>query len=137
MRKIVYTRPDGGISVVNPVTSEQDAWNKLPANALNPRFVAASEVPIDRTFRNAWKADLTVDMPKAREIHRDALRQKRAPLLAALDTAYMLADETGNVAEKARIAAKKQALRGVTADPAIDSASTPEELKEAIPVALK
>lgn len=149
MKKIIYTRPDGGISVVHPVINtapelepiteaeaEERAWNKLPSDAINPRFVNETEIPSDRTFRNAWKSDLTVDMPKAREIHKNRLREMRAPLLAALDTQYMRADEAGDVATKAAVAAKKQALRDVTAVPAIDAATTPEELKTVIPSVL-
>jgi hypothetical protein len=53
-----------------------------------------------------------------------------------LDTAYMRADEVGDQQEKRRIATQKQALRDVTADPRIDAAATPEELKAVIPDAL-
>ena len=140
MRKIIYTRPDGGISVVHPATTEDAAWAKLPLDAINPRFADASEIPQDRTFRNAWKdtgASVDHDMPKCRELHRAMLRGLRAPLMAALDAAYMRADEIGDAAEKARIAAKKQALRDVTADPAIAAATTPEELKNVLPAALR
>ena len=98
------------------------------------------DAPSDRTFRNAWRLDgdgaVEVDMDKAREIHREKLRGIRKPLLEALDVEYQRADEAGNTAEKKRVAAKKQALRDVTADPAIDAASTPDELKAVIPAAL-
>lgn len=90
----------------------------------------------DRAFRNAWVLtgkDVTVDMPKARELHRDRLRVLRAPKLAELDMQYLRADETKDETEKARIATEKQALRDVTADPAIEAATTPEELKAVIP----
>ena len=151
MRKIIYTRPDGGLSVVGPVINttppeqiteaqaEQRAWAKLPKDAINPRFVEESEVPTDRAFRNAWvdTGTVAVDMPKAREIHKDNLRRQRAPLLVSLDVDYQRADERGDTAEKARVAAKKQALRDATADPSIAAAKTPEELKAAIPEALK
>ena len=146
MRKIIYQRLDGGVSVVHPVINtlgevagfteaqaEQRAFAKLPADAINPRFVDAADIPTDRTFRDAWKPDLTVDMPKAREIHREHLRQMRAPLLAALDAEYLRADELGDLTEKARIASKKIALRNVTADPAIGAAITPERLAAVIP----
>lgn len=148
-RKIVYTRPDGGISIVYPVfnlndpegwteaDSEKRAWDKLPADAINPRFVDDAQLPTDRYFRDAWKHDLTVDMVKAREIHKDRLRAQRAPLLAALDIEYQIADEKGDAAAKKTVADKKQALRDVTDDPAIASAATPEELKAAIPAVLK
>ena len=152
MRKIIFTRPDGGLSVVTPAINtfgevegfteadaEQRAWNKLPADAINPRWADASEVPADRAFRNAWEdtGKIGVNMPKAREIHKDKLRQIRTPLLAALDVEYQRADEQGDAVLKAQIAAKKQTLRDVTKRPAITAAKTPDELKAAIPDALK
>lgn len=152
MKKIIYTRSDGGISVVSPVINkfgepdnfteadaEKRALDKLPAGAINPRFVSADEVPADRTFRNAWEdvGKIQVNMPKAREIHKDHLRQLRAPLLAALDIEYQRADEQNNTALKTQIAAEKQALRDATKHPAIAAAKTPDELKVAIPNALK
>jgi hypothetical protein len=95
----------------------------------------------DQTFRNAWrdgggnKPD--VDMVKARDIHRNRLRRMRAPLLEDLDAEYMQADEAGDQQAKRAIAARKQALRDVTSDAAIDAAMTPEALKAVIPDALK
>ena len=67
MRKIVYTNSSGILCVVHPVRNtigetlttdaeiEQRAWNKLPTDAINPKFVNASDIPTDRTFRNAWE----------------------------------------------------------------------------------
>lgn len=96
-------------------------------------------IPADRSFRNAWRHDgasLSVDMPAARGIHRDRMRAARAPLLAALDVAYQRADEKGDAAAKAVVADRKQALRDVTADAAIDAATTPDELVAVWPVIL-
>lgn len=152
MKKIVYTRPDGGLSIVTPIINTHPvpeditesqailrAWDKLPKDAINPRFVDESEIPTDRTFRNAWEDNgaVSVNMPKAREIHRQIMRYKRAPMLSALDIDYQRADERGDSALKAEIAVRKQALRDVTADPAIESATTPEELKAVIPSAFR
>ncbi len=77
-RRIVFTRPDGGTEIVAPVINtdediteemaEQRAWDALPAGAISPRWIAKEEVPTDRTFRSAWKADWTIDMTKAVEI---------------------------------------------------------------------
>lgn len=152
MRKIIYTRPDGGLSVVIPIINthpvrediteeeaEQRAWGKLPAEAINPRFVTDAEIPTDRTFRNAWAdsgQSVYTDMAKARVIHKNRLRAMREPKLLALDIQYMRADEAGNLALKNEIAKKKQALRDVTADPRIESAQTPEEIKNVIPPVL-
>ena len=152
MRKIIYTRPDGGLSVVHPVINtypkreeiteeeaEQRSWDRLPKDAINPRFVGESEIPTDRAFRNAWEDNggVKVNMPKAREIHKIGLRELRAPKLAALDIEYQRADERGDSAAKVSISRKKQALRDVTTDQRISAAATIDELKAAIPDALK
>lgn len=140
MRKIIYTRPDGGVSVISvPIDKDEalaTAMALLPPEALNARIVDEVIIPANRTFRNAWRQDgMTVrtDMPLARELWRDHLRRLRAPKLAALDTAYLLADETGNQQEKARIAAQKRVLRDVTSLPDIEAAQTPDELKAVMP----
>lgn len=83
-------------------------------------------------LRPAWKVEnggIGFDMEKARDIWRGRLRAARAPLLADLDIAYQRADETGDADSKANIASRKQALRDITSDPAIDTASTVEELR--------
>jgi hypothetical protein len=80
---------------------------------------------------------IAINMAKAREIQRDRIRALREPLFADLDVAYQRADEIGDAEAKAAIAARKQALRDATKDPAIDAAKTPEELKAAIPDVLK
>lgn len=150
MRKIVYTLPNGNLAVVHPVRNtlgetlqtdseiEQRALAKLPADAIDPTWV--DSVPTDRTFRNAWAKSgngVSVNMPKARGLHRERLRQLRAPKLAALDVEYMRADEQGAVELKDAIKRRKQFLRDVTSDPRIDAATTPEELAQVIPSALK
>jgi hypothetical protein len=132
MERIAYTRPDGGVSVVIPAKGRDivDILVDIPADATNVTVIDA--VPTDRAFRDAWTFDgrsFGHDMVKAREIHRDRLRVQRAPLLVALDVAYARADEAGDVAAKAKIAADKQALRDVTDNPAIDAAQTVDELK--------
>ena len=150
--KILYTRPDGGVSVVHaaeqsdvakyaPEVSEMTegrfiAWIKdkdVPADAADVRIIEDADIPSDRHFRNAWAYDGTikVDMPKAREIHKNNLRRERTPLLAALDVEYQRADESGDTAKKRAIAAEKQALRDITQHPGIAAAATPEELKTA------
>jgi hypothetical protein len=79
---------------------------------------------------------ITINMSKAREIHRDRLRRMRVPKLAALDVASIRAMETNDTARLAEIAKQKQTLRDVTADPRIDAAATPEALSAVIPNSL-
>lgn len=99
------------------------------------------ETPNERTFRNAWTLGtnpedgvITVDMDKAKDIWREKIRQARGPKFEELDAAFMKALETG--ADTADIVDQKQALRDAPADPAIEAATTPDELKLVQPAGL-
>ena len=94
------------------------------------RDASSLTVPSDRTFRGAWKFNgnaVEIDMAAARTIHKDNLRAERAPRLAVLDLDYMKALEAGSGADA--IAAKKKALRDVTADAKIANAADADALK--------
>ncbi len=115
---IIYTQDNGTASIIQPteealatMTIAQIAAKDVPAG-VPFQIVDASTIPSDRTFRNAWKGDLTVDMPKAVEITKDRLRAERAPLLEAQDVAFQRAMETGD--STAAIVAEKNRLRDVT-----------------------
>ena len=94
------------------------------------RDTASLTLPTDRTFRDAWvygdSEVVEVDMPKAQEIFKDNLRRERQPLLEALDVEYMKAMERGE--DTTAIVAQKVALRDITADARIASATTPDQL---------
>ncbi len=70
---------------------------------------------------------IKTDMAKAREIHKDRIRQARTSKLAELDIEFQKALETG--ASTTDIVSKKQALRDAPADSAIASADTETKLK--------
>ena len=72
---------------------------------------------------------ININMNKARDIHREKVRQARNPKLAAKDVEFQRALETG--ADTSAIVAAKQALRDAPAASAIEAASTPDELKQA------
>lgn len=76
---------------------------------------------------------ISIDMDKARALHRARLRIVRKPLLDALDLAWKRAMEAGDAKRAAAVAAEQQALRDLPADPAIDAAKTPEQLLAALP----
>ena len=76
---------------------------------------------------------ITVNMTKAREIKRDQVRAERMPLLEQLDVEFMRTQEQGDQTKADEIASEKQALRDVTDHPAIDAATTPDELKAVRP----
>ena len=98
-----------------------------------------SEIPTDRTYRNAWtwNGKIEHDMVKARNIHRDRMREARKPKLEAMDIAYVRADEAGNTLLKSQIAAKKQVLRDITILPTIEASTTVDQLKTVWPEILK
>ena len=94
-------------------------------------------IPAERTFRDGWEANtdtnvISVNMAKAKDIWRDKIRAARVEPLAALDTAFMKAQETS--ASTTQIVADKQALRDAPALSSIDAASTPDELKAIQPI---
>lgn len=155
--RIIYQNESGGCSVVVPtaealasMTLDQVAAKVVPAGTPY-KIVPATEIPSDRTYRNAWAADvvngkINHDMVKAREIHKDHMRRVRKPLLEALDLEYFKHDEIsriGTPAEKAAansalatVIAQKKALREVTANPGIAAATTFPELKQVWPTEL-
>jgi len=85
-----------------------------------------------RLFRDAWSgmagSKVVVDMPKAKELQKDRIRQDRKPHLESLDVAFNRALETDDDAENTAIAALKRKARDVTDDPRIDAATTDTEL---------
>jgi len=70
---------------------------------------------------------IKTDMAKAREIHKDRIRNVRTLKLAELDIEFQKALETSS--STTDIVSKKQALRDAPADSAINSASNEAELK--------
>jgi len=115
---IIYTQDNGTVAIIRPteealatMTLAQIAAKDVPAG-VPFQIVDAATIPTDRTFRNAWKGDLTVDMPKAQEITRERLRAERAPLLIAQDVLMSRAQENG--ASTVAIVAEKNRLRDVT-----------------------
>lgn len=144
---IIFEGEAGGCSIVVPNPDSGLTMDELAASVVPSgvpyRIVEDTEIPTDRTYRDAWEVDLAGgriihNMAKARDIHKDHMRRVRKPLLEALDQQYLRADErraAGN-ADKAQVAAQKQALREVTRHAGIVTASTPEELKAVWPAEL-
>ena len=127
---IIYKQDNGTVAIIRPteealatMTLAQIAAKDVPAG-VPFQIVDAATIPTDRAFRNAWKDDLTVDMPKAVEITKDRLRAERAPLLIEQDVAFQKAQETGG--SIAAIVAEKKRLRDITK---LDPGLTLEQLK--------
>ena len=99
-------------------------------------IVEHSQLPQDRTFRNAWKVKAggaDVDMPKARTIQMDRIREKRSTKWDDLDQEYMICDEQGDAPGKSEIAAQKQVLRDLPTTFDLESITDPAILKDTWP----
>lgn len=86
----------------------------------------------------AWDANLediaspiafSINMEKAKECHTQYIRKFRDFELPKLDIEYQKADEAGDIALKATIAAKKQKLRDMPSDARIVNCSDFDTLK--------
>ena len=146
VKRYLISLPNGNLSVCNPIEGlEQECLDKVLAS-YEAEFgvaVTAIECPIVdlapiRVFRNAWKVEagvVDVDMPKARGIQMDKIREVRNKELAKKDIEFMRAIEDGDTDVQATIKAKKQELRDIpqTFDLTTD---TPEELKAKWPEGL-
>ena len=55
-----------------------------------------------------------IDINKAKDIHKDKIREVRNPLLQAKDVEYMRAQEAGDTQKVSEVVAEKQALRDAT-----------------------
>ena len=129
MSKIIYTNSDGTVSIINPTGDVNDAIKDVPSG-LSYEIVEDSVIPTDRTFRNAWKQNnktIETDIAKAREIHKNNIRNARTPKFAELDIEFQKALETSS--STTDIVSKKQTLRDAPADSGIASADTEAKLK--------
>jgi ribosomal protein S12 len=58
-QRIIYPTPEGGVAVIIPapecgLTIEEIAAKDVPAG-VEYKIVDVSDIPSDRTFRNAWE----------------------------------------------------------------------------------
>jgi len=103
-KRIVYSRPDGGVSIVCPAPqriaelmadnmTEDEAVaviqvKDVPGDATNVEVMERAQIPASREFRNAWEKPGTgapaVNMPKAREIHAERIATGQASEIAHL-----------------------------------------------------
>lgn len=114
-------------------TAQPVRWRRVTAAAVEALTTGR------RMYRDAWIDDgttLTHNMVKARALHRTFLRAQRDKAFAALDAAYLRADEDGNGAAKSEIRAQKQRLRDLPNDPALEAATSVDELRALWPVTL-
>lgn len=128
-KRIIYATPEGGVAVVIPapgVTFEQ-VVKAVPVGTPYD-LIDVSEVPSDRTFRNAWEKNgkaIVHNLDKAKNIAHEKRRAKRAAEFAPLDI------EATIPAKAAAAEAARQVIRDryEVMQTNIDEAATIEELK--------
>ena len=53
-QRIIYPTDDGGVAIIIPAESVEAAMKDIPEGKPH-KIVDASDIPTDRTFRNAWE----------------------------------------------------------------------------------
>jgi len=134
-KRIIYENNDGGVSIVIPAIEDMDAVIRKSVPEGTPyEIIEAADIPSDRIFRDAWSKNGTtidVDMPKARLIHMDRIRKVRDEELDKTDQELLRAIEDGE--DIVPIKDRRQKLRDIPQDFDLETAATPEELKELWP----
>jgi hypothetical protein len=136
MKRIIFQNESGGVSVIIPsgeLSIEQVAKKDVPAGVAY-EIVDVSEVPSDRTFRDAWvMGDCCIDhdLDKCKAIGHDRRRAARAEEFKPYDEiiAKQIPGVTAVEAEAAR-----QGIRDkyATIQDAIESAENPDAIKAAL-----
>jgi len=134
MNKIItYPQENGVVAIIIPTVefletnSIEDVAAKDVPKGLPFKIINESEIPTDRTFRDAWEygESISVNFAKAQDITKERLRRKREPLLTALDVQFQRALETQS--DTSAIVVEKQRLRDITK--LVDTAKTLDDLK--------
>ena len=150
-----YTNKEGNLEILIPAyndgarsadDTDDDLLERLIArkqadggipSVASYRIIDHSEVPSDRIFRDSWEdtgtGPVQVNLPKARGIHMDRIRQVRNAELVKKDVDFMRAIEAGDTSAQSTIAAEKQTLRDIPQTYNLSCFKTPEELKAAWP----
>jgi hypothetical protein len=116
---IVYSRVNGGVSVVVPasdISLEEIIQRDIPSN-VEVYTISSEQLPKDIDFRDCWElinGSVNVNISQAKEVWKNKWREARKPKLEQLDIDYMRALEQGDTQAQQEIVQLKQALRDVT-----------------------
>jgi hypothetical protein len=114
------------------------AWSESKPHKVPIKEVTLGKLedsPKDRIYRNAWHkpnkdGPIEIHVGRAKEIHRNHLREARTVLLAQLDVEYIRAHEQNDTIKVKQIVDRKNKLRDITKHPDIDNAQTVDDLKK-------
>jgi len=126
MQVIIY-KTETGIAIISPTPKidVNDCLLAIPKGA-EYKIVDASELPKDRTFRNAWGYDLKEDIEKSKEIWKDKLRAEREIAFKINDDKRKVAIRRGESVEEI----DKEAERLCNVPQLVDACKTIDEIKE-------
>jgi hypothetical protein len=109
---------------------------EIETGSSNATVCEDTDIPTDTTFRGAWMRGtdtaVTVSMPRALAIAKDAVRTARAPLITALDVLFTKAQGAKNQTAADAAEARRQKLRDAPADTRLSAATDPAALKTAM-----
>ncbi len=117
---IIFKNEDNSVGIIHPAKGVTvDRLIMGVPHGLSYEVVDVSDIPTDRSFRDAWAHDTTASpekidlhVEKAKEVSLERIRIERKPLLESLDLEFIKALETG--ADTTEITTKKQDLRDAT-----------------------
>ena len=134
MSKIIYTNPDGTVSVVIPSgeVPVEDLPEKL--GLTDYEIVEDEAIPSDRTFRNAWvKTGATVieDLTKSKEVGHELRRAARSEEFKPYDEliAKQIPGADTDAAEASRVTIR---AKYATMQVSIEDAATTADIKTAL-----
>lgn len=147
--KIAYTAISGDVAIAHSASKEQVELSmgplsddefaahilerSVPDGAANVMVFPENWSPPDSgIYRAAWQCvdgEVKIGMGRAKQIHRQMLRDRRAVLFSGLDVEFIRAQEDDDREALKRIAAQKKKLRDVTSHPLIDKAETINDLE--------
>ena len=132
---IVYQLKDQPLAIITPTKEGLDKLGidgivkrRVPEGA-EYKIIKEDELINDRYFRNAWElknGKIIENLDKAKEIHKEKLREERKPLLEKLDVDYMRALERNE--ETKFIISEKTRLRQITDK--VNSCETLEDIRK-------
>jgi hypothetical protein len=141
---IFFANPDDPTRVSIMYPADDISVDEAIRRFINPdlpyRVMEPKDFPVpDPDYDDAWQLvpsaedasvyEVKTILERAKDVHRNHLRQQRKPMLEALDVAFMLALERADTAQQQEVAVKKQALRDITSHPAIAAAVSTAELR--------
>jgi hypothetical protein len=118
-QRIIYQNEDGGVSIIIPadcgLTVEEIAAKDVPTG-LPYNIVDTTDIPTDRTFRNAWRKQgqaIAEDVTEARVITHEKRRFARDIEMRPLDIqATIPSEEIAAEAARAELRTKYELIQG-------------------------